>query len=369
MNRNEKNLFNYLCNFINDETKEHSYAKTSFEASPEVLGYLFENRMQSAAYGVIMNDESLTEIRAKKEFTAALKKAYDYNIAYNRSFSRCVSYVSEILSGSPVKYAMLKGAVLHGRYPDGYRTSNDIDILVLPEEVTKIGEIFIKNGFLQGTVKNGVFKPATREAIVTSKMMRGETVPYIKEINLPFIKFLEIDINFSLDYKNGDERKIREMLRNSVSVKVGDISVKTLCDEDFFLHLCMHLYKEATTLPWIKMKRDMTLYKYCDIYLLLSNMCKNTIKRIFRRAAFFEAEKICAFAILSSSYFFKINEYAIELAKNALKNDPDFLHQAFSPSGKKYFTYTQKDIAKRFFYKDREEHLKEINYEAAENDR
>ena len=46
------------------------------------------------------------------------------------------------------------------------------------------------------------------------------------------------------------------------------ISVNILGDEDFFLHLCAHLYKEATTLPWIEMHRDMTLYKYCDIYII-----------------------------------------------------------------------------------------------------
>ena len=27
-------------------------------------------------------------------------------------------------------------------------------------------------------------------------MMRGETVPYIKEVDLPFMKYLEVDINF-----------------------------------------------------------------------------------------------------------------------------------------------------------------------------
>lgn len=102
-------------------------------------------------------------------------------------------------------------------------------------------------------------------------MMRGETVPYIKEVNLPGMQFLEVDINFSLDYKPGNVDLLEEMLNNSIVAKLGEYEVHTLRHEDFFVHLCSHLYKEATTLPWVEMMRDMTLYKYCDMYMLLND--------------------------------------------------------------------------------------------------
>lgn len=99
---------------------------------------------------------------------------------------------------------MLKGAYLCAHYPDGYRTSNDVDLLVLPKDVTTIGNLLARSGFRQGNIRNGEFIPATRQEIIESKMMRGETVPYIKEVDLTFMKFFKVDINFSLDYKNGN---------------------------------------------------------------------------------------------------------------------------------------------------------------------
>ena len=80
---------------------------------------------------------------------------------------------------------MLKGAVLCKKYPKGYRTSNDIDLLVCPERVTQIGKALIKEGFRQGDIRNGTFIPASRKEIIESRMTRGETIPYIKEVNLP----------------------------------------------------------------------------------------------------------------------------------------------------------------------------------------
>ena len=68
--------------------------------------------------------------------------------------------LSEILSHCNCKVAMLKGAYLCIHYPAGYRTANDVDLLISPKDVTTIGNLLIASGFKQGTVKNGVFIPA-----------------------------------------------------------------------------------------------------------------------------------------------------------------------------------------------------------------
>ena len=111
---------------------------------------------------------------------------------------------------------------------------------------------------------NGRFEPAQRREIIESKMMRVKTVPYIKRINLPEMKYLEVDINYSLDYKNSEKNTVDMLLNNTVDINIEGKKIRTLCGIDFFLHLCAHLYKEATVYPWIKMKRDMSLYKYSE---------------------------------------------------------------------------------------------------------
>ena len=255
MREKEKQLFKALCKF-KDKFTEPSLIEC---ATPNVLGHLFFHRMQGIAYGVLKENGFLGNVN--REFRNSLGAAYEQNVQRNESFKKCISMLCEILNQDECKVAMLKGAYLCTHYPDGYRTSNDVDLLVHPKDVTAIGSRLFDAGFRQGNVRNGEFVAATRQEIIESKMLRGETVPYIKEVNLPFMKFFEVDINFSLDYKSGDEGTLSDML-SRVSIKnEKELSIPTLDDADFFIHLCTHLYKEATTLAWIKMHRDMTLYK------------------------------------------------------------------------------------------------------------
>lgn len=355
MRKREKELFKSLCSF-----KEEKFDEGLLDAAtPMVLGHLFFNRMQAVAFGTLKKHGLLGKVN--REFRNSLKGAYNQNIEKNKSFFQCVQSVEEALSKCDCKYAMLKGAYLCRAYPQGYRTSNDIDLLVHPNDVTKIGKILLKAGFKQGNIQNGDFKPATRKEIIESKMMRGETVPYIKEVNLPGMKFLEVDINFSLDYKPSDTKLLEEMMNNSVVVEFEDYRIHTLRNDDFFVHLCSHLFKEATTLPWVEMMRDMTLYKYCDIYLYTNGLDKEHIDFLFKRAEILGMEKICAFAVLQTAELFDFNNlYAVEVATRVLSCDLEFMHRIVSPKDKKEFIFTERSIIERFFADSRKELLEEV---------
>ena len=355
MRQKEKELFKSLCSF-----KEGDFEESLLDAAtPTVLGHLFFNRMQAVAYGTLKKHGLLGKIN--REFRNSLKGASIQNIEMNNSFFQCIELVEKALSECECKYAMLKGAYLCKAYPEGYRTSNDIDLLVPPKDVTEVGNALLVAGFKQGNVRNGKFEPATRKEIIESKMMRGETVPYIKEINLPGMQFLEVDINFSLDYKPEDTALLDEMMNNTMFVNLGDFRVRTLRADDFFVHLCSHLYKEATTLPWVEMMRDMTLYKYCDIYMLLNDADKEHIDFLFERAVKLGMEKVCAFAVLHTAELFKFrNQYAIEVAKKALGYDMDFIHRIVSPRDKKELIFTKRSVTERFFADDRKDLLEEV---------
>jgi len=355
MRQKEKELFKSLCSF-----KEDNFDESLLDAAtPTVLGHLFFNRMQAVAYGILKKHGLLGKVN--REFRNSLKGASMQNIEKNNSFFQCVEFVEKALSGCECKYAMLKGAYLCKAYPTGYRTSNDIDLLVHPDDVSEVGNTLLKNGFRQGNIRNGNFESATRKEIIESKMMRGETVPYIKELNLPGMRFLEVDINFSLDYKPGDTKLLEEMMNNSVVEKLGEYKVHTLRNDDFFVHLCSHLYKEATTLPWVEMMRDMTLYKYCDIYMLLNDADEEYVDFLFDRAEKLGMEKVCAFAVLHTSELFEFrNQYAVEVATKALGYDMDFIHRIVSPRDKKELIFTERSVTERFFSDNRKELLEEV---------
>ena len=355
MNQNEILLFKELCKF-----KSNNFDETLLEyATPKVLGHLFYNRMQGIAYHTLKNHSLLGAVN--REFRNSLKCAYEHNTEKNNSFFICLSNLSNLLSNCNANIAMLKGAYLCSHYPIGCRTSNDIDILVLPEDITVIGNILTQDGFKQGNIRNGQFIPATRKEIIESKMTRGETVPYIKEVNLPFMKYFEVDINFSLDYKNGKTDTLSNILNNICTVEENGIVIPTLNKYDFFIHLCAHLYKEATTLPWIEMHRDMTLYKYCDIYMLLDEMSDEDLINIFARACELNIEKVCAYTILETIGLFDIkNPIASQLSKETLKDDPCFVLNIVDPKGKRTLRYQTHDVTKRFFMDDRVEDLKVV---------
>ena len=355
MNREEKEVFRTLCNFegTGPDPSLLQYA------TPHVLGLLFFNRMQAVAYGVLKQRNLLGQVN--REFRNSLRSAYEQNLIKNHSFFQCVEQVCEALSGFEHKYAMLKGAVLCARYPQGYRTSNDIDLLLLPEHVTAIGKALNAAGFQQGNIRNDHFIPAARREIIESKMTRGETVPYVKEVGLPGMRFLEVDINFSLDYKNSRDGILGSLLNRAQTTVVDGLTVPTLEPSDFFIHLCSHLYKEASTLPWVRMKRDMTLYKYCDIDLLLSEMTPRATARMFERAKELGLERVCSYAIVQTAAFFDArNQEALRAAQSMLRDRPDWVHTVISPEDNKVFVYNERDIGTRFFMENRAADLKEV---------
>lgn len=351
MKKEEKDLILKLS-CVNKRGKDRLEELTSKYATPAVLGNLFFNRMSGVAYSVLKEEGLLGYV--SREFRNSLRDSYEYNILKNEDFFKAVEYLSNILKDLNGKYAALKGALLCSLYPKGLRTSNDIDLLVRPEDISEIGKTLLDAGFRQGYVRNSSFIPASRKEIIESKMTRGETVPYILQTNYQFLKFLEVDINFSLDYKNSNDDSVDSMIRRGVRADCGGYSVNTLDKYDFFIHLCLHLYKEASTLPWIKMKRDMTLYKFCDISATLDSFHLDK-EKLFKRARKLEADKIVACVILWTSGLFPLeDEDILSESRNILLFDADIMDVVFSPAEKKQYKYLEKDIRRRFFSENRE---------------
>lgn len=175
------------------------------------------------------------------------------------------------------------------------------------------------------------------------------------------MKFFEVDINFSLDYKNGSDNIVEKLLSKVRKKQTTAGLIPTLCNEDFFIHLCTHLYKEATTLPWIKMGRDMTLYKYCDIYMLLTQSSDVQMQQILQRSLELGLEKICAYAILETIELFEMDKtWIAQWAIKTLADTPNFRLQVTAPTEKKLFQYQTQNASKRFFMKSRISDLKEV---------
>ena len=359
MKKQEKELLFELTRF-QDATPEKLRKLLTEGATPETLGYLFYNRVAGIAYDTLRKNGLLNHVN--REYRNALQNTYLQNTLWKEDYLAYLRVVNQTLERAKIPYALLKGAKLCCVYPNGYRTSNDIDVLLAPDDLTTAADTLHECGFKQGHVRNNHFIEATRQEIIESRVMRGETIPFVYELDLPFLRFLEVDINFSLDYKNSAAAPIEKLLQRTIDFTISRyVSIRTLCEEDFFLHLCAHLYKEATTYPWVQSGRDLTLYKFCDIYMYLSQYNKAETDVVFKRAKELNLTDICCCAILWTNELLPSrNDYAITLARQYLVGSEHKLHEVVFPAQKKTLTYTKTNLRERFFAPNRCKLLREV---------
>lgn len=243
---------------------KHNLEKDDFEL---LLGEICLNRVAGIAYKNIVGNP---DIIAPKEMIKVLKILYEDNLKKSERYRKHIKYLSGILNNADFKYALLKGALLNTRvYESGLRTSNDIDILIEENDVSRCQKILCENGFTQGYfVPGSGIIPATRKEIILAKMNYGETIPFVKIID---DEPLVIDLNFSIDYKpEKDTLIVNRLLNNIEDVTYEDVTFKSLNLEDFIIHLCCHLYKEATIYDWVKRRKDLLLYKFSDLNVIFN---------------------------------------------------------------------------------------------------
>lgn len=359
--KKENELVLELCKFTEPNRERIQELLHEISDYPSVLGQLLFNRVGAAAYYTLRECELLGHVN--REFRNSLKAMFDVGVDKAASFERCLYTVSSILDRVNYKYAFLKGAYLYSAYPKGLRTSNDIDILLERDSLNDICNLLKSSGFAQGSIRNGKFVPASRMEIIDSMMNRGETVPFIKKVDLPKMEFCEIDLNYSLDYKPvQDSAIISEFLERSRPVN----GIMTFSQIDFLIHLCIHLYKEATIMSWVDMQRDLSLYKFCDIYLLIHKwMDADFAVQLEERIKKYGLEKECYHALYYTRLLFDIkNESLDKLLSNIKPKDTSFLKEVFDPEKGKIYKH-KKSLLDWFFSSDRKRYLYEITNEKA----
>ena len=158
-------------------------------------------------------------------------------------------------------------------YGPGERVSNDIDILVRQKDITVVSELLKQMGFIQGyyDFKENRIVPLPRAEILSRRMNRGETAPFLLQTQNPFVPFIEVDVNFSLGYlPNSNEEMLTDILKEPIDY-AGNIDggIRSLKLDDFFLHLILHQSKESTLYSMVKRNKDVELYKLLDLFLLI----------------------------------------------------------------------------------------------------
>ncbi|MBT9164590.1 MAG: hypothetical protein DDT23_00592 [candidate division WS2 bacterium] len=237
----------------------------------EILGYLCYHRVAGLAYEAI-NAVDVRKLDFPVFFTLyMIHQSQNIRTEFQKEY---VKIISSTLCETNIEHVFLKGLVLSSTiYPVGTRAFNDIDILVSKKSIQSVKKVLYELGFLQGKYdyKKDTIDEFDQDTITQSINTRGEMAPFVKIVNEKTIKTIDVDVNFSLDWKpDGSDEAVDYFLNERVLTPVdNNFSIYSLKEEHLFIHLCSHFYKDSALVDLVKKRKVLDLYKFVDIYTFI----------------------------------------------------------------------------------------------------
>ena len=231
-----------------------------------VLGHLLYNRTAAIAHWSL--SQSLARPR-NFEVNTCLRAVFEHQARRIDTMLPAALEIGSHLENEGVKHAFLKGTILWTTiYPRGTRSSQDIDVLVPSSELGRCGDVLRDLGYVQGSYdpSTNSITPASRNEIIRRRMTTGETAEFVK-IAPSGPEALIVDVNHSLDWiPAGSRSSVSDFIERSILIPVEQGQIRSLPKEEFLIHLCIHLFKEARVYNWVESQRDLLLYKFVDIF-------------------------------------------------------------------------------------------------------
>lgn len=261
----------------------------------ETLGFLQCHKIA----GMFYSRANAMQLPMPEKIKRILQNIYDSQTRRVRYMRTYIVELANTLYQRKTPHAFLKGSVLCNVpigikeiYADGERVSNDIDILVMPQDLDAVNAALKDLGYTQGKYnrETDFVIPFARTEILSRRMNRGEIAPFVKRTGNAEFPFIEIDVNFSLgNTPNDGAELLREMVKGAER-KHGKIQLNAPTKEMLFLHLVMHQYKESFLYFTVERGKDLDLYKLADLYYLYNVYTAEDIKRITDTARAFGIE-------------------------------------------------------------------------------
>ena len=355
-----KKDYQYVIKILKGENINTKYLVKDWYS---LLGFLEVNKL----CGYFYNKCKELNIALPKQIEALLNKTYLYQKVKNKVLRTFILKLSYELEINHINYAFLKGSILSNSsfnanedsfYKIGVRVSNDIDILVSNVDLGKVEKILKKLNFKQGyydSNKNKII-PFSRKEIINRRMNRGETAPWVLKLTNAIVPFVEIDINLSFNETAYDNLPC-QVLNNTICYKtINHDLIRSLEKYDFIIHLIVHAYKELSLTFMVKRNKDILLYKFLDIYLLLNGNIDLLI--LLEKIKKYKLEKEAYVVINTTSILFNCDSL-----KHYLSNFPEIKKVYIKDYTNKKDYFFKKDVNERILNYDNSKYLKEIEYE------
>ena len=123
-------------------------------------------------------------------------------------------------------------------------------------------------------------------------------------------------------------------------------------------------------MAWVSMNRDLSLYKFCDIYVLLNKWLDEVFaKKLTARIREYGLQKECWYAFIYTKTLFGIrNAYFDGIISDIEPQDTGFFREVIDPGTKTTYEYcipAEMSLEDWFFTPARKEYLHETSNEKA----
>lgn len=286
-----------------------------------IVGELIRHRLNGNFFAYL-TDEQKKYMFGKIRSTFSLL-CYIYE-ACNKTMLSFAQQLFEETNKADIKVAGLKGLVFNTSiYSLRARKSNDIDILVAEEDLSKFDEIMRKLGFIQSN--DGGKTEASRKEKLIQLMNYHDLVPYCKTLDFPYLNRIELDVNFHFDSK--DHEITREILNEGLQWYEGNgYRIQGLKWTTHLAFLCTHFYREASNSIWTKDARDVDLYKLIDIENTFRTFTEDQMFEWLDTIRKFDLQRQCYFTLFYLNKFYPKSLYERLMQKIKPEND-EFVNQ------------------------------------------
>ncbi|HDX9688668.1 TPA: nucleotidyltransferase family protein [Bacillus thuringiensis] len=264
---------------LNPKKTDVEWCRYVFEnkyiSSRKLFNLMVEHKVVLLVYNNMLTNGLNTYLFQK--WRNILNVIFDGNQLRNKFVNKNVSELLSQFYDNGIYCAPLKGSMLNQTIYRNYnvRTSNDVDLLVEEKNLGKVTEILKDNDFIQGELKDGKIKEASRKQKLLSRMSSHELVPFIKKTEHSFCEYLIIDVQFQIFSQEKNLQipfEIEKLFQKLVPLELEEHKSKffLLKPEYYLIQLASHLYQDAVLIQSIISEKDIELMKYVDIYEFIS---------------------------------------------------------------------------------------------------
>ncbi|MFJ5736187.1 nucleotidyltransferase family protein [Streptomyces microflavus] len=217
--------------------------------------------------------------------------AYLYHRRRNEALLDELAVLARELDRADVPFAVRKGLVLATRYHRdlGVRPMMDLDLLVDAADTARTVGALTDLGYSAGKVddRSRVVHPLPRDEQLYWHLHTNAMPPMFRATGDPAVRLYTVDITRELALPSSGMRiPAADVVGRARPLPLGTVEVLAPSPEDLVLDLCVHTYKESTTLRYLHRLKHQRLIQYADLREVL-RVEKNVLdwETLVKRAA------------------------------------------------------------------------------------